>query len=94
MNFFSININTDNTRETYINIGKILNLSPDDGDHYEINNPEAVWDSAFEKRYALWVYGVGLESENLVSDSICKLLDLVEPNIDKLENIGIKKKEK
>lgn len=92
MNFFSINISSNNNRQTYINIGKILNLSPCDGDHYNINNPEAEWISHPDnKRYSLWVFSIDIKDENSTSLSIDKLLDLIEPNIDELEKIGIKK---
>lgn len=89
MSFFSVNISTDNTLETYVGISKILNLFPED--YYNLENPESEWNSIHGERYCLWVYSEDFNEEIIYSNSLNTILDIIEPNLLNLENIGIKK---
>lgn len=73
MKFHNLNIVTDNTFETYQKITKLLKVYPKEND----------------EDFNLWTYQIVTNEEDEYFDFINSFLDLIEPNLETLKNLGI-----
>ena len=78
MKFHNLYINTDGTFETYQKITTLLNVNP---------KPEG-------QEFDLWTYQVITDEEHdNYFDFINHFLDMIEPNFEKLEILGVKRED-
>ena len=80
MKYYRLHIDTDGTLEMYNNITLILGIVPMKID--VVNDP---------KPYDLWTYAMDEGEDDEYYDFINSFLDILEPKLNELESIGVKK---
>ena len=75
MNFYRLHIATEN-KAIYDSVSKILNVLPSSMD---------------EESFGIWVYGIEDKDEDSCLDFINIFMDILEPNLMRLESIGIER---
>ena len=83
MKYYDLIIDTDNSKNHYDMISDVLNVLPNLENTKSHNNDE----------FSIWTYRIQIDEHDDDSHTIDRLLDLIEPKMDELFQIGINKNE-